>query len=112
MTARRQPTQKQKTALLKRQDNRCNLPKCRKVLVSGLYEWDHIQDRQFDGDNATDNWQAICTKPCHQDKTARAAGSKARANHVRMGKARKGPPMPGSRKSRFKKHVDGRVSVR
>lgn len=109
---RRQPTQKQKKAILKRQGDCCNLPGCRKPLVSGLYQWDHIQDRQFDGDNALDNWQAICTKPCHADKTKRASKAKSRANKVRFGKARKSAPMNGSRKSRIKFHMDGTWSYR
>lgn len=109
---RRYLTQKQKDALLLKQGSRCNLPKCGKPLISGLYQWDHIQDRQFDGDNALDNWQAICTKPCHQNKTTLAKKSASRSKRVRLGKARKSRPMDGARDSRFKKHMDGSVSYR
>lgn len=87
MRPRRYLTQRQKNKILIRQRDNCNV--CGKPLISGLYEWDHIQDRQFDGDDELDNWQAICTKPCHQEKTARAAGDKSRANEVRLGKMSK-----------------------
>jgi 5-methylcytosine-specific restriction endonuclease McrA len=113
MILRRPPTLRQKQDILAAQDHRCNLHDCRRPLVSGLYQWDHIQDRQFDGDNALDNWQAICTKPCHANKTKRASKARAHADRLASGgRQRKSRPMAGGKSSAFKRGVDGRVTRR
>lgn len=111
MEARRHLTQAQKAKVMLRQNGKC--AGCGKRLITGLFEFDHIQDLQHEGDNEPDNWQVLCTKPCHALKTKR--GSQARSKAVRLsvgGKQRKGPPMPGSRASNFKKHMSGEVSRR
>lgn len=84
-------------------------------LIAGLFQWDHNQDLQFDGDNADDNWQPLCTVSpyrCHQKKTKRASNAAAKSRHIRYGKTRKGPPMPGSRASGWKRNFDGTVERR
>lgn len=113
MTDRRRPTQKQAEASLKRHKNCC--AGCGMPLVAGLFQWDHIQDLQFGGDNADDQWQPLCTVSpyrCHQKKTERASKAAAKSRHIRYGKSRKSQPMPGSRGSQFKRHMDGTVSRR
>ncbi len=105
MTPRRALTQKQKAEVLRRQKDRC--ADCGKALVSGLYQFDHIQALEHGGDNAMDNWRALCTKPCHADKTKRDHGDNAKVRAVRFGKARKGPPMMGSRNSPWKRLMSG-----
>lgn len=111
MEARRHLTQAQKAKVMLRQLGKC--AGCGKRLIVGLFEFDHIQDLQHDGDNELDNWQALCTKPCHRLKTKKGVQARAKVERVAVGgRQRKGPPMEGSRDSRFKKHMDGRVSRR
>lgn len=111
MEARRHLTQAQKAKVMLRQSGKC--AGCGKRLIAKMFEFDHIQDLQHDGDNELDNWQALCTKPGHRLKTKK--GIQARTKAVRLsvgGKQRRGKPMDGSRDSPFKKHMSGEVSRR
>jgi 5-methylcytosine-specific restriction protein A len=83
---------------------------CGEPLVPGHYEFDHTQALEHDGDNAPDNWQALCTSPCHRNKTR--LDHQARAKRDRLivgGRQRKGPPMPGSKASGLSRRFDGTV---
>lgn len=52
---------------------------------------------------------------CHRPKTAKKATERAHGNRIieKSAKAKsKGPPIPGSRSSKFKKTVSGKVTTR
>ncbi len=86
---------------------------CGDPLVPGHYEFDHIQALEHDGDNAPDNWRALCTSPCHKAKTKADHQGRAKRDRLAVGgKQRKSAPMPGSKASRFKKRMDGSVVLR
>lgn len=110
-TARGHLTQKQKAVLMIQQDGKC--AECGARLIAGLFDWDHIQDLQHEGDNKLDNFRAICTKPCHQQKTRKGIQARAKVERIAVGgRERKGPPMAGSRSSKWKRHLDGTISER
>lgn len=111
MIDRKSLSQKRRAEIVLAQGGRC--PECGNKLQPGHFEFDHIQALEHDGDNAADNWRAICTSPCHKLKTK--ADHQARGKRDRLivgGRQRKGAPMPGSRASGLKKHMDGSVSRR
>lgn len=111
MIDRRSLSQKRRVEIILAQDGRCAM--CGNKLVPGHIDFDHIQALEHDGDNEPDNWQALCTSPCHRIKTK--ADHQARAKRDRIivgGKQRKRQPMPGSRASGWKKAMDGTVTRR
>ncbi len=110
MSARGHLTQKRKLELHLKQHGKC--ADCGDKLITALFEYDHIQDLQFSGDNELDNWQILCTagKRCHQKKTRAASKASSHVDRIAVGgKQRKGRPMPGSRDSPFKKLMSGEV---
>ena len=113
MTNRGHLSQKQKAELHLKQNGKCAC--CGEKLQSKMFEYDHIQDLQFSGDNELDNWQILCTCPpyrCHQKKTARAKTASAHADHLKLGKpdkTRPSRPLPGTRASGIRKRLNGNV---
>lgn len=87
---------------------RCNAP-----LAYGV-EFDHVILDANSKDNSLGNCAAVCVK-CHRHKTTKHDTPLAAKTLRQQDKARgirKRSRFPGSRDSRLKKHVDGRVSVR
>lgn len=110
MIDRRSFSQKRRTEICLRQSGKC--ADCGEKLRPGMFDIDHRQALIHGGDNEGDNLAAICFE-CHKRKTAKDVHGRAHADRIAVGgKQRKGPPMPGSRKSAFKKHMDGSVSRR
>lgn len=110
-TDRRYLTQKQRAELVLAQGGRC--PMCGNKLQPGHIEFDHIQALEHGGDNAADNWRAICTSPCHKLKTKADHQARAKRDRIAIGgRQRKGPPMAGSRQSKWKRRMDGTVERR
>lgn len=106
MIDRRSLTQKRRLEIVLAQDGRCTM--CGNKLVAGHYEFDHIQALEHDGDNAADNWRAICTSPCHKQKTKADHQAKHKRDRIAVGgRQRKGAPMPGSKASGWKKPMFG-----
>ena len=111
MTARRYLSQAERDHICERQGYCC--AECGKPLVPGHYEFDHIQALEHDGDNASDNWQALCTSPCHRAKTRLDHQARAKRDRLAVGgRQRKGPPVPGSRDSGIRRRMDGTVERR
>lgn len=111
MMDRRYLSQTKREAIVLRQDNRCSM--CGNPLIAGHFEFDHIQALEHDGDNADDNWRAICTSPCHKLKTKADHQARGRRDRLAIGgRARKSPPMAGSRGSKFKRKMNGEVVYR
>ncbi len=50
---------------------------CGLVLRAGGWECDHIVPREQGGTNDESNLQPLCTRPCHEAKTAAEAATRA-----------------------------------
>jgi HNH endonuclease len=112
MNPRRPLTQKQKDCKLAAQNYRCAAPGCREPIGNGKrFEDDHWTPRHLDGGEELANRRLICIR-CHRAKTKREQKASAKTRHIKYGRARKGPPMPGSRASKIKRHMDGTWSWR
>lgn len=75
-------------------------------------EWDHVIPLELGGDDELSNLQPLC-RGCHRAKTRRDAGHIAKSRRMRQRSAgiprtvRR--PIPGSRKSPWRKRLDGTV---
>lgn len=108
MEDRRSLSQKRRAEIVLAQDGRCT--ECGNKLQPGHFEFDHIQALEHDGDNAPDNWRAICTSPCHKLKTKADHQGRAKRDRLAVGgRQRKGAPMPGTKASGIRKRMDGTV---
>lgn len=111
MLDRRSLSQKARAELVLAQDGRCAM--CGNKLQPGHIEFDHIQALEHDGDNAPDNWRALCASPCHKAKTKADHQGRAKRDRIIIGgRQRKSAPMPGSKASGLRKRMDGRVERR
>ena len=76
---------------------------------------EHINPLWLSGSNDFNNRGPAHVK-CARDKTAKEATDRAKVRRMaerHLGAKRpKGPPMPGSKRSKWKKHLDGSVSRR
>lgn len=86
------------------------------TMITRRRDWqlDHKVALINGGENRESNLQLLCTG-CHRKKTradvaAKAATSKTQKRHLGIKTTK--CPMPGSRDSKWKKHMDGRVSRR
>jgi 5-methylcytosine-specific restriction endonuclease McrA len=75
-------------------------------------EFDHIQALILGGENREGNLRAL-RRPCHKNKTRRDVAMKAtearkRNKHLGLAKETRNP-IPGSKRSRFKRRIDGTV---
>lgn len=108
MEDRRTLSQKRRVEIILAQDGRCSM--CGNKLVPGHIDFDHIQALEHDGDNAPDNWRALCTSPCHKAKTKADHQGRAKRDRLAVGgKTRKSQPMHGSKASPWKRRMDGSV---
>jgi 5-methylcytosine-specific restriction protein A len=90
--------------------------RCGWALTPGTrWDIDHVIPLALGGRDSTDNMQVLCS-PCHSGKTrahdvpAIAKTARIRARHLGARTSRR--PMPGGRRSRWKRTVDGRVVER
>ena len=85
---------------------------CGTKLRPGKIEYDHYLPCVFGGDGSLDNCRVLCSA-CHRHKTGKkdvpeiAKSNRIRAKHVGARVSRR--PMPGSRRSLYKKKFDGTV---
>lgn len=89
---------------------------CEMVIFAGdKWETDHLVALINGGENRESNLRTLLAKH-HKTKSAEDVALKAMVTRKRMShlgiKRRKGPPMAGSRGSKFKKRVDGTVVPR
>ena len=91
-------------------------PDCTMPIRNGqTVHFDHKVPLADGGEHAESNLRAIHERPCHKLKTAREAMQRAEArSHQKrsFGIKKAKRPMPGSRASKFKRHMDGTVSRR
>lgn len=109
MTKRTPLNQRQRELLWTKQLGLCAV--CREPLEPGRFEDDHALSLIDGGTNDLSNRRLLHPR-CHAEKSAHEHRENSKAKRLKYGRTRKSPPMPGSRKSRFKKHMDGRVSFR
>jgi len=89
----------------------------RKITPADDWQIDHIIALANGGEHRENNLQPVLAEP-HKVKTRTDVARKAKSNRVRAkhltgrGTARKGPPMPGSRDSQWKRKIDGTVERR
>jgi 5-methylcytosine-specific restriction enzyme A len=85
-------------------------------LAPGMrWEVDHVVPLALGGRDMLDNLQVLCRachagKTAHQDLPALARTRRLKARH--LGATRPRSVLPGSRHSRWKKRLDGRVELR
>ena len=89
---------------------RCNAP-----IDLGEFHYDHIDPDWFSKDNELENCQVLC-KQCHDAKTKRDVKNIAKSKRIQAKriKARKprARPMPGTKRSGWKRRIDGTVERR
>lgn len=113
MTARRSLSPSRRLAIFLKAEGCCHI--CGQQIKPGeKWEVEHPIPLAMGGADDESN-MAPAHVDCHDGKTATDAGDIARAKRreaKHIGAYRSARPMDGSRNSRFKKHMDGRVSFR
>ena len=85
----------------------------RKIEAGNAWDIDHILPLAMGGTNATENLQILC-RPCHRSKTTQsdipriAKTKRLKARHLGA-RAPSARPIPGSRRSPWKRKLDGSV---
>lgn len=106
-------TRKQRAEIALRQDGKCHI--CgQKLGLKGTID-EHLVPLWCGGTNDLDNRALVCV-PCAKAKTKGEAAERgkvlrSRDKHLGVFK-KKGRPFPGSRRSKFKKRMDGSVTER
>ena len=86
----------------------------RKIAVGEPWHDEHVKPKGLKGSNDLSNRKPAHID-CHAGKTRQDVAIMRKADRQlkrHVGVKRTSHPMPGSRKSKFKKHVDGSVSIR
>lgn len=109
MNPRRPLTQKQKEAIWIRQKGKC--ASCNLPFAPSRMQDDHHLARVDGGGEELANRRLVCV-PCHRPKSVREHKANKKAKRLRFGKAKRSAPMPGSRDSKIKRHLDGTWSWR
>jgi 5-methylcytosine-specific restriction protein A len=111
---RRSLATRERLALFLAAHGRCQ--RCGWILAPGTrWEVDHVVPLALGGRDHADNMQVLCS-PCHGGKTHRidvpaiARTARIRARHLGARASRR--PLPGGRRSRWKKTIDGRILER
>jgi 5-methylcytosine-specific restriction protein A len=106
-----QPPPRVQLRVFKRFDGIC--PKCTRKLQPGEWACDHIIAIINGGKNCESNLQPLCVSPCHSKKTREDVAEKSRVYRKATAhagiKLKKSRPFPGSRRSNWKRKVDGTV---
>lgn len=113
-TNERKPlTPQQKARLFMEREGRCH--RCsRKLGPSDKWTDEHIIALQNGGTNEWKN-RGICCAWCFRPKNAEDAKKAAKGRKIATracGAHESKNPMPGSKRSKWKKHMDGRVTLR
>lgn len=109
MTNRQEFPDKVKVAAFDRAKGRCEV--CTAKLFVGKYQYDHIIPTAVGGPPTLDNCRVACTA-CHGEKTAKvdvpaiAKSERIKRKHAGA-KTPKGQAMPGSKRSGWKKPMNG-----
>ena len=112
--ARREFSARVKTQAWERAGGHCQ--KCTALLYPGRTHYDHVLPDWLGGEPTLDNCEVLCTS-CHSEKTATedvpriAKTKRQRANHIGA-RVKSGPPIPGSKRSPWKRRMDGTIVPR
>lgn len=113
---RKEFSKKIKLEAYQRSGGNCENPECGTRLYPTKFHYDHVNPDAMGGEPTLENCRVLCTA-CHGRKTGEqdiptiAKSNRQRANHLGL-KVKRGPPMPGSKRSRWKKKMDGTVVPR
>lgn len=98
-----------------RSNGHCENPRCGVRLPDGGYHYDHVIPDALGGEATLENCEVLCL-PCHKAKTtkgdvpriakAKMQGAKSKGTH-RLGK-----PLPGSKRSGWRRRMDGTTERR
>lgn len=110
-------TDQQRARLFLDRCGRCH--KCTRKIIAGERWYDeHLISLGNGGTNEWSNRVLTCCN-CFHPKNAEDAKKLAKTRRIAVNtiiplsqRQKRGPPMPGSKRSRFKKHMDGSVSRR
>jgi 5-methylcytosine-specific restriction enzyme A len=95
-----------------RADSKCE--GCGALLTTGKFHYDHKTPDGLTGANDLSNCAVICLA-CHKHKTREDVGNiaKAKRRHARdIGANTSRQPLPGGKRSKWKKKLDGTVVLR
>lgn len=114
---RRRLTDQQLAALFLRHNGKCAC--CTRKIRSGeVWHADHIIALENGGSNDPSNFQPLCAW-CHREKTKEDHAKAAKSRHVATAhvvptihRQKKGRPLPGSRRSKWKRKMNGEVVLR
>lgn len=112
MSKRKYLTTKGRIDLFLLRKGECSI--CQGKIVRQPWEVEHRIPIAMGGTNDFTNLDVV-HEHCHKNKTRRDVRDIARAVRVQafnVGAKRSRNPMPGSKRSKFKKHMDGRVTLR
>lgn len=109
-------TDQEKAKLFLERGGRCH--RCTRRIRAKRWYVEHVSSLSTGGSNAWENLALTCEN-CFPQKNAEDATKLAKGRAIAVAciippsqRQKKGPPIPGSKRSRFKKHIDGRVSIR
>lgn len=83
---------------------------CKQKII-GVAEYDHRIPDALDGEPTLENCTVLCVR-CHRMKTSKLdvpAIAKGKRIEKKRAGVKAGPPMPGSRRSGWKRRMDGTV---
>lgn len=107
MTDRRTLSATRRKSILARQDYKCAI--CGEPITGGIFHVDHTHCLALGGSDTDENWRAVHPQ-CNAKKAGKEVAALAKIDRILTGgRTRKGPPMLGSRASRWKKLMDGRT---
>ena len=114
---RRRLTDQQRAALFLARGGKCEC--CgRRIRAGEIWHLDHRIALENGGDNSDGNLSVLCTW-CHKDKTKEDHAKAAKSRHVATAhvvptihRQKKWKPLPGSRRSGWRKRMDGTVERR
>ena len=94
---------------------RCENRECNTRLPDGGYHYDHVIPDALGGEPTLENCEVLCL-PCHRAKTTRSDVpriAKAKRQEAKSkGTQRLGAPIPGSKRSGWRKRLNGTVERR
>lgn len=115
-TPRKSLTDQQRTKFFLERGGKCEGEKCGGVKIfSKRWYVDHRIALENGGTNDHSNLQLLC-EPCHMEKTGQDHARAAKIRAVAVShyippsqRQKKGPPIPGSKRSPWKRRMDGTV---
>jgi len=113
MSDRLEFSKRTKLEAYQRAKGRCE--ECGARLDAGNVDYHHKNECTMGGDNSPENCMAVC-KTCHKRITGQRApviakSNRLRARHLNLEKPH-GRPMPGTKRSGWRKRMNGKVERR